>query len=52
VAGEAVSDSADTLLGVLLEPGRDFLAERFLENASEMISVLDLDYGPVLAHLL
>src|SRR4051794_40838207 len=41
-----------SLLGVLLQPGRDFLAERLLEDAGDVVGLLDLDHRPVLAYLL
>src|SRR5262249_14948434 len=38
------------LLLILLQPGRDLVAELRLEDASDMVSILDLDERPVLAH--
>src|SRR5262245_15298488 len=38
------------LLHILLQPGRDLVAELRLEDASDVVSIVDLDDRPVLAH--
>src|SRR5262249_42246244 len=40
------------LLGVFSHPGPDFFAELLLDDATEVIGVLDLDHGPIAAHFL